>query len=136
MKREPIQINLEEIDGKRVKVYQNLHLNTFSVLLDGKVAGHTDEIILSAPKFIVRPGGRARVVRERRKNIHAFVEGLFNLELNRYLPYLRPSSGMEVRYNPYDRIELGAFRYTDMTRVGDHKFVVLSHGRIFVDITQ
>jgi hypothetical protein len=44
--------------------------------------------------MVVRPGGRARVLREGKKNVHAFITG--------DLAELSPGQGMvPIRYNPY-----------------------------------
>ena len=70
---------------------------------------HTSSIVLQDVTFIVRPAGRAKVLQERRKNVHAFVRGhICDLEPlreaqhkltlasnNRHLPYCC------VTYNPY-----------------------------------
>lgn len=61
----------------RVQVYYNLHKKVWSVKdkKTGLVVDHCDEIYLQNCKFIVREGGRQRVIKEQRKNVHAFVEG-------------------------------------------------------------
>ena len=58
-----------------VEVYFNLHKNLFSVRHEGRVIDHTHKIMLRDAKFVVQPGGRARVLREGRKNVHAWVKG-------------------------------------------------------------
>jgi hypothetical protein len=42
---------------------------------NGLVIGHVDRILLQDVQFKVREGGRQRVLREKRKNVHAFVVG-------------------------------------------------------------
>ena len=61
----------------RVRVYRNLRAGGYSVLnpRTGRVVGHASAVLLTAARFIVREGGRKRVLEERRKNVHAFVEG-------------------------------------------------------------
>ena len=59
----------------RVEVYYNLHKKTFSVRHKGKVIEHTDRIVLQDVTFAVQPAGRAKVVAEGKKNVHAFVRG-------------------------------------------------------------
>jgi len=61
---------------KRVRVYRNLHKNCFSVKQDGLVRCHTTHVTLSDCKFIVSKAGQKRVRDEKRKNVHAFVEGI------------------------------------------------------------
>ena len=64
----------------RVKVYFNLHKKLFSVVAlegdkKGKVIKHTDSIDLSMPIFRVQKAGRERVLKEKKKNVHAYVTG-------------------------------------------------------------
>ena len=61
----------------RVEVYFNLHKRVFSVrsVRSGRVILHTKNVHIRNPQFVVREGGRQRVLRERKKNVHAFVRG-------------------------------------------------------------
>ena len=63
--------------NKKVEVYKNLNTEAglWSVRQGGIVKLHTDYIILRNVKFAVQPAGRAKVLREQRKNVHAFVRG-------------------------------------------------------------
>jgi len=67
---------LAHIDNtKKVRVYRNLHKDCFSVKQAGLVRCHADQVTLSDCKFIVSKAGQKRVRDEKRKNVHAFVEG-------------------------------------------------------------
>jgi hypothetical protein len=87
--------------GERVEVYWNLHKDCFSVRAlsgpdKGRVVAHTRIIDLADVTFVVRPAGRARVLAEGRKNVHAFVRGTVTASLDGVVtPYT------EVTYNPY-----------------------------------
>jgi hypothetical protein len=64
----------------RVEIYWNLHRKLYSVRAlegpqKGRVIGHAREVLLDSVTFKVREGGRQRVIREQRKNVHAFVRG-------------------------------------------------------------
>jgi hypothetical protein len=64
----------------KVFVYFNLHKRVFSVkALEGKdkgrVIGHRTSLAIYSPTFKVSEAGRQRVVREKRKNVHAGVVG-------------------------------------------------------------
>tara|TARA_Y100000114_G_scaffold135690_1_gene136697 strand:+ start:231 stop:683 length:453 start_codon:yes stop_codon:yes gene_type:complete len=61
--------------SKKVRVYRNLHKNCYSVKQDGLVRCHTDHVTLRDCKFIVSKAGQRRVRDEKKKNVHAFVEG-------------------------------------------------------------
>lgn len=82
----------------RVRVYWNLHRNTFSVqaVETGRVFLHADDLTLTDVRFVVRKGGRDRVLDERRKNVHAFVVGEWDA-----LGTTGLDEGAHVRYNPY-----------------------------------
>lgn len=82
----------------RVEVYFNLHKYTFSVrsCKTGRVIGHTDEVHIDNPTFVVRKSGRERVLREGKKNVHAFVRGDVTLFSDTNRPTLDT-----LTYNPY-----------------------------------
>ena len=90
----------------RVEVYRNLHRKTFSVReVGGRVVRHADAVLIGSATFVVRPAGRARVLREGKKNVHAFVRGTDNGTPRAGLDALRLQEGhfnvVRVRYNPY-----------------------------------
>ena len=65
-----------EIDeSRRVYVYKNLHRNCYSVRQDGLIKMHTDSICLYDAQFRVGKKGRERVLKEKRKHVHAGVSG-------------------------------------------------------------
>lgn len=68
--------------GTPVDLYWNLHRDVFSVHSRrredyGLVIAHVDSFTVSDVEFVVRESGRQKVLRERRKNVHAFVRGLW-----------------------------------------------------------
>lgn len=74
------------IQGERIRVYYNLHKSTrdnpvYSVQAkrDGRwlVVAHAEEVFLTSVKFQVNMGGFRRVLKERKKNVHAFVTGIY-----------------------------------------------------------
>ena len=83
----------------RVEVYFNLHKKTFSVRSceTGRVIHHTDEIHIANPMFVVRQSGRKRVLREGKKNVHAFVRG--DAPISRLYPSNEKLD--TITYNPY-----------------------------------
>lgn len=91
----------------KVEVYFNLHKKVWSVRENGRVKHHANAIILKNAKFVVQPAGREKVLREQKKNVHAFVRG--DLEIvstsNDRLRYCndRIKSMSKVTYNPYKK---------------------------------
>jgi len=84
-----------------VFVYFNLHKKLFSVkalhgLNKGRVIAHMDNIFLSDVSFKVSEAGRQRVLREKRKNVHAGVVGNWECEFLENM-----EGGVDITYNPY-----------------------------------
>jgi hypothetical protein len=84
----------------RVYVYYNLHKHLFSVRAlegenKGRVVAHVKHISLEDVVFKVSKAGRARVLREQRKNVHAGARGTWVVGAN------EPHSLTQVTYNPY-----------------------------------
>lgn len=67
----------------KVFVYFNLHKGLWSIRAEegphkGKVVAHASQLSLSDCTFKVSEAGRQRVLREKRKNVHAGVHGQLN----------------------------------------------------------
>jgi len=89
------------VDLKRpVEVYKNLNRDCYSVRQDGIVRFHTHTICLKNVEYKVSKAGRQRVLREKRKNVHAVVKG--TIVHSRELWYEKlPFAADFVTYNPY-----------------------------------
>ena len=72
-KKNLIRTWLDHPPKGRVQVYYNLHKKCLSIRYKGKVIEHAREVTLTDAKFHVQPAGRARVLREKKKNVHAYV---------------------------------------------------------------
>ena len=84
--------------GKKVFVYFNLHNNLWSVKeANGRLLGHTNKISIDSPQFKVSESGRQRVLQEKRKNVHAGVQGTVNASA--VAP--EKENMKRVSYNPY-----------------------------------
>ena len=83
----------------RVEVYFNLPKKIWSVLdlATGRVVEHVDEITIENPVFSVQPAGRAKVIRQGRKNVHAVVRG----ERLEQPQVDADANAVSVTYNPY-----------------------------------
>ena len=84
---------------KPVDVYRNLQKGCWSVLDAGIVKYHTNYVILRDVKFTVAHAGRYRVLREKRKNVHAFIRG--TLAIPKTMPKEIDNQFTPVTYNPY-----------------------------------
>lgn len=85
---------------KTVRVYRNLHKKCLSVLhrteKGWRLLKHVDRIELENVKFKVSQVRRERVLLKKRKNVHAFVEGV-DVGASEYAT----NNPRFVRYNPY-----------------------------------
>jgi len=66
---------MNPIINQRHETYWNLHKNVFSVRVKGRVIQHVKAASIRNVTFAVQPAGRAKVLLEKRKNVHAFVRG-------------------------------------------------------------
>jgi hypothetical protein len=89
-------------------VYLNLHKKSWSVRSRekdnyGKIYAHRKIVIIKNPIFVVNEGGRQRVLREKQKNIHAFVRGELVSADETYaeLKSFPLDRATHVAYNPY-----------------------------------
>ena len=80
----------------RVQVYRNLNNGLISIqdLSTGLVLGHADAIDLQRATFIVREAGRQQVLKEKRKNVHAFVRGKV-IDVRNFKPFKGRGEGIE-----------------------------------------
>jgi len=113
-------------DKKPCRVYFNLHKRLFSVTQKNErnnwvVVAHVREIELKKVKFKVSEAGRQRVLREKRKNVHAFLEGFcFNGLANGFRP-------RRITYNPY-KSDSFTCPYMGIERVESSKYA-----RLYID---
>jgi mannose/cellobiose epimerase-like protein (N-acyl-D-glucosamine 2-epimerase family) len=106
---------MNSLTEKKVRCYFNLHKNLFSIQLQiedvvngkkrksWKVVAHTNCVLLKNVEFRVYESGRQRVIKEKRKNVHAYVYGTWTNKVPGILETI-------VSYNPYKQ---GNFYYKD-----------------------
>jgi hypothetical protein len=99
---ELLKNKINDLIGKKVMCYYDLHRHTFSVTYKGLVMLKADYLRLSDVEFRVRQGGKQKVRNEQRKNVHAFVIGY----LDDYCEFPcddipEPDSNEVITYNPY-----------------------------------
>jgi len=102
----------------KVDVYFNLHRKLFSIRAcegpnKGRVIAHRETVTLLQPQFKVSQAGRARVLREKRKNVHATVRGtwIYHEHIENYRSTVEnrcKKRGVEITYNPY---KMSSFSY-------------------------
>lgn len=102
-----------------VRVYRNLNSKCYSVQQDGIVRFHAKQLAIRNFRTIVNNTARMRVLREKRKNVHAFIEGIIydigDRVLYSEVDFIQ-KNGLEFRcytaffgYNPYESGEWRAY---------------------------
>lgn len=92
--------------GEKVRVYWNLRLHCFSVqtyrpdLGGWRLYYWCDNLALKQCQLKVSQAGRERCLREKRKNVHAYVQGIVT-----EIPSFKEDWTL-IKYNPY---ECGSF---------------------------
>lgn len=111
--------------GQKVSAFFNLHTKEFSmqgnmyeqyektfytIKPENKnrtlVLAHGNGIMLTGASFVVRESGRQRVLKEKRKNIHAFVKGnyqgsIMDIISTDFEQFVKENKIREAYYNPY-----------------------------------
>ena len=83
--------------GKKVAVYYNINAHLWSVRYRGIVIGHTNALRLDNVTLKISEAGRQRVLREGRKNVHAFAVGTLSAIEDAGVAI----GGTPITYNPY-----------------------------------
>lgn len=90
---------MDNLIGKKVFVYYNLHKKVWSVKdwKTKRVIAHVTNITLKNCTLKVSEKGRQRVLKERRKNVHAGVLGTITSPIEN----IEKDKRKELTYNPY-----------------------------------
>ena len=111
---------------KPIFVYKNLHNKMYSVKQCGLVVAHAERICISRPEFIVRQSGRKRVLKEKRKNVHAFIKGIYSGSVFGTTAE-RNDLPMKIEYDPY---KYNSFMCTNLIKT---PYRVTSCGGVIID---
>ena len=103
----------------RVQVYYNLHKKRLSVRNRGKVIKHADIVALENVKFHVQPAGQAKVRKNKRKNVHAYVAG----DLASKQSFSNAEELELVKYNPYKNDFFVDLKGNEMRSIYEKAFI-------------
>ncbi len=98
-------------ESRKVFIYKNLHKDCWSVKQDGLVKMHTTDLSLFDCSFRVNAKGRAKVLEEKRKNVHAGISGYIDLDWDEEDISREGQQTKLAMYNPY--------KYKSFVRVED-----------------
>ena len=88
----------------KVSVYRNLHNGLISIksASSGLVLGHAKSVDIAWADFVVNEAGRQRVLKDRQKNVHAYVKGILMGHIG-FKPYRGRWNG-GVSRGPWDTV--------------------------------
>jgi hypothetical protein len=118
----------------KADVYKNLQTGGYSIRSRetetyGQVVSHEDAVVVKDVDFVVNKAGRKKVLKEERKNVHAFVRGCI-APIDEWR--LVEDEIIEIRYNPY---EFKNFVNSDTeTAVNSADIVLLNDSGVFATI--
>ena len=129
MKSRLRQLNWQTAIREQVRIYRNLNNGTMSIQqrIAGRwlVTGHITNCIVENVTFFVSQSGRARVLRDARKNVHAWGQGTlvaqFDPEL--YAP-------IALAYDPY--INAAFVQRHTQDKIVQCRYLVVRENRVFV----
>lgn len=118
---------------KKVFVYKNLHKGCWSLKQGGLVKAHSDDkpIYLYECALKVNRKGRERVLREKRKNVHAGISGYITEPHPSYQCLEDSDLQTEITYNPYnfssfvDKATLKPIYFTEMAKLSPNNILVV-----------
>lgn len=119
------------MENIRVFVYYNLHRHVWSIKAlegpqKGLVIGHSDTVLLQDAQGKVSEAGRKRVLRDRRKNVHAGITGtLVHTGGEGFFP------GLEVTYNPY-KYTTFVYKDVDTEPYTGSEYAYMENKKVFV----
>lgn len=91
----------------RHEAYFNLHKQCLSIRPMGGKVSHANAVVFQDAQFVVSKAGRERVLREKRKNVHAFVRGTptsvyaTGVRVELLKEYCESNELRRITYNPY-----------------------------------
>jgi hypothetical protein len=109
-------------------IYRNLHKQCWSIKAGKDPVVHAQAVHALNVRFVVQPAGRARVRREHKKYVHAFVRTTEWEAVAAVVP--NPQDWVRLQYNPYRDLAFNdGYRYVVSARA----VILTADGQLFAD---
>jgi len=134
-KMEMIRAHKINMTRRYFKIYRNLHRGNFSIqsyndIKKGfRVTDRGSSMLLFNVDFRVSENGRQKVIKEKRKNVHAFV---LPTSYSHLTGEVKTEHLREIYYNPY---KYSSFVYKDTEEVAEDVSIMLAHDNKLYDAT-
>ena len=118
--------------SRPVRVFKNWQRGCYSVMQDGVVRASARQVLLRDVEFLVRASGRERMLRLKRKTVHAYavgyLEDLVHPNESASLP------AIDGRYTVYDPYRFMTFvdRDTQQPVLSSHRVLLAEDGVVYV----
>lgn len=116
--------------SKPVQVYRNLHLGGYSIRQGGVVRAHAKQLCLKHVRFIVNERGRQRILRTRKKAVHAYAEGIL---CDSGMGVTAESTRLpaQIVYNPFTMSQFQTKNFTPQMEVRSALFCTVNRQGVF-----
>jgi len=91
--------------SKPVRVFKNPKLGCYNIMQGGLIKATARQIRLRDAEFLVRESGRQRMLREKRRTIHAYVQG-------RLIDFSHPDDAKSINHLPGRQATYNPYRYS------------------------
>ena len=102
-----------------VRVFRNWKYHCWSIMQDGVLHASARQVRLADVEFRVRESGRQRMLRERRKNVHAYAVG-------RLVDWVHPDDGRQLESLEGRGVIYDAYRFPTFVDTDTHAPVTTS----------
>lgn len=133
---------------ENVSVYRNLNKPAYFSLKKntgddkGRVGGYAKAVVIQSPSFVISLASHQRVLKEKRKNVHAYIRGQCVDAFDSSLLTI-PEGAMRVSYSPYvgpylyclERDDTGSIIPNSIScfdDVGSYAFALITGSDIFL----
>jgi hypothetical protein len=105
--------------SKPVRVFRNWKHHCWSIMQGGVLCASARQVRLADVQFRVRESGRQRMLRDRRKNVHAYAVG-------RLVDWVHPDDGRELETLEGRGVMYDAYRFATFVDTDTHTPVTTS----------
>ena len=101
-------------ESRKVFVYKNLHKDCWSLKQDGLVKAHMHDLTMFDCSFRVNAKGREKVLKEKRKNVHAGISGYIDS------PWVMNALAVQTKFSNIKLAKYNPYKYSTFVRSDDN----------------
>ena len=101
-------------ESRKVFIYKNLHKDCWSLKQDGLVKAHMHDLTMFDCSFRVNAKGREKVLKEKRKNVHAGISGYIDS------PWVMNALAVQTKFSNIKLAKYNPYKYSTFVRSDDN----------------